>query len=142
MHFVSRWKIESSKASVSFGGTLHQTKVPAVFVVVKDDSTWPHESTLGVVVRMQHIVLDIVSFAPLCGETAIGCVAWVSPSGVVSMYAPQFLVGFGNSNNVGSWPVPVNYEHLSQDLRACLKRHVVSSGTSYEETRGHPIVPV
>ena len=35
-----------------------------------------------------------------------------------------------------SWPVLVNYEHLSQDLRVCLKSHVVSSRTSYEETRG------
>ena len=78
VHFVSRWKIESSKASVSFGGTLHQTKVPAVFVVVKDDFTWPHESTLGVVVRVQHIVLDIVRFAPLCGEAALGCFFWGS----------------------------------------------------------------
>ena len=59
-------------------------------------------------------------------------------------HVPTSILGmaYGNSNNVGSWPVPVNYEHLSQDLRVCLKRHVVSSGTSYEETRGHPIVPV
>ena len=52
------------------------------------------------------------------------------------MYAPRFLVGFGNSNNVGSWPLPVNYDHLSQVLRVCLKSHVVSCRTSYEETRG------
>ena len=28
-------------------------------------------------------------------------------------------MAYGNSNNVGSWPVPVNYERQGQPLRGC-----------------------
>ena len=38
-----------------------------------------------------------------------------------SFHVPTSILGmaYGNSNNVGSWPVPVNYERQGQPLRGC-----------------------